>query len=307
MNVVAITGATSMIGISIINSCLEHNVSKIYAIVRNNCDKLNRLPDNDRIKVIKCNADKYLSLVELIHEKCDVFYHIAWSLTGQNRNNDLIEQVRNIQYTIEAVKAASELGCEVFIGAGSQAEYGLCSDKKISPDSPVNPTQPYGIAKYAAGKMAMQQANKMGINCIWVRIFSVYGIWEKPNTLIQSTINQLRRGEIPQLTKGIQLWDYLFSEDAGEAFCLIGEKIRENKIYCLGSGIAKPIKTYIEEVRDIVNPSMELQFGKVPYTSNSIMNLCANISSLTRDIGWVSKTGFKAGIEKTYHFLKDMK
>lgn len=305
---IAITGATSMIGVSIIQALLKRNqTSKIYAIVRCDCNKLNRLPVDNRINIVYCNVDNYSFLSKLIKEKCDVFYHIAWSLTGQSRNRSFDEQAKNIQYTLDAVKAAADLGCELFVGAGSQAEYGLCKDDIISPDSVANPIQAYGIAKYAAGKLAMQQSEQLGMNCVWVRIFSVYGIWEKPTTLIQTTIQQLKNGDSPKLTDGIQLWDYLYSEDAGEAFVLIGEQRPASKIYCLGSGKAFPLRKYILEIQKIVNPSVNLLFGAIPYSPNSIMKLCADISLLTRDTGWKPKTDFVSGITQTYRFLESGK
>lgn len=303
MKTVVITGATSMIGASIVDACLSNSIKTIYAVVREGTVKLSHIPDDKRIKLIYCNADDYASLPNKINDKCDVFYHIAWSLTGAARNKNFDEQARNINFTLEALESAAELGCELFVGAGSQAEYGIVNADIISPDSPNNPTQAYGIAKYAAGKLALQKAEVLGINCAWVRIFSVYGKWEKPNTLIQTTIKKLRNNEEPEFTEGIQLWDFLYSEDAGKAFYLIGEKVRKNAVYCLGSGEARKLREYIEILRDVVKPDAVLKFGAIPY-SGAILNICADISALTEDTGWTPETEFRDGIYKTIGFVE---
>ena len=47
-------------------------------------------------------------------------------------------QEPNIQYTMDAVCLAKRLGCKLFVGAGSQAEYGRV-DGKIGSNTPVNP------------------------------------------------------------------------------------------------------------------------------------------------------------------------
>lgn len=304
MKTVVITGATSMIGASIVDACLSNNIKRIYAVVREETVKLSHIPDDSRIKLIYCNADEYSSLPEKINDKCDVFYHIAWSLTGAARNKNFDEQARNINFTLEAVEAASNLGCELFVGAGSQAEYGIVNSQRITPDSPNNPTQAYGIAKYAAGKLALQKAEAIGINCAWVRIFSVYGKFEKPNTLIQTTIKALKNNETPKFTEGIQHWDFLYSEDAGKAFYAIGEKIRKNAVYCLGSGESKMLREYIETLRDVVKPEAELEFGAIPYGNKPILSICADISALTKDTDWAPETGFKDGIYKTLGFVE---
>ena len=304
MNVIVVTGATSMIGSALIRSCLRHGVSRIYAVVRPGSSKTNRLPEDERIAVVECAADAYETLPRLIPEPCDVFYHIAWTLTGAARNEDLLEQAKNVQYTLQAFSAAAELGCAKFIGAGSQAEYGRLDIPQISPDSPVNPIQAYGIAKYAAGKLVMEAAKKKDISCLWVRIFSVYGIYDKPTTMIASSLRKMLAGEPTAFTKAEQMWDYLFSEDAGDAFYLIGEKSRGHKVYCLGSGESQALRHFIEDIRDIANPDAVLGFGEIPYTPQTIMHLCADTRTLREDTGFVPKTPFREGIRQTIRWMQ---
>lgn len=304
MNSIVVTGATSMIGVATINACLNHQVSRIYAVVRPDCTKLYRLPTDDRIRIVYCDAKNYESLPDLIPKKCDVFYHIAWSLTGSARNADLSEQCKNILYTLEAVKAAAVLGCSKFVGAGSQAEYGRLDIEAISPKSPVDPVQPYGIAKYAAGKIALEQATQLGLSCLWVRIFSVYGIYDKPSSMIASSLTKLIKGDVAQYTPAEQRWDYLFSEDAGEAFYLIGKKACGKKVYCLGSGNARPLREYIEQMREAVSENAKVDIGSLPYPENVLMNLCADICSLEEDTGFYPKTDFEEGIKKTIAWMR---
>lgn len=303
MNTMIVTGATSMIGSALIRACLKHGIQRIYAVVRPACGKLDRLPEDGRIIVVTCAADAYASLPEMIPEPCDVFYHIAWSLTGAARNENLLEQAKNVQYTLEAFQAAVALGCKKFIGAGSQAEYGKLDIDKIGPLTPVNPVQPYGIAKYAAGKMAIEAAKRAGISCLWVRIFSVYGIYEKPTAMISASLQKMLRGEKVSFTAGEQMWDYLFSEDAGEAFYLIGEKAVGQKVYCLGSGQARILWTYIQEMRDLVDPALEIGLGDLPYTDGTLMHLCADIGPLFADTGFVPMTSFADGIRQTIAWM----
>lgn len=51
----------------------------------------------------------------------------------------------------------------------------------------------------------------------------------------------------------MQRWDYLYSKDAGRAYYLIGEKGRNGAVYCVGSGQARPLKEYIEEMARLTN------------------------------------------------------
>lgn len=304
MNVIVVTGATSMIGSALIRSSLRQGISRIYAVVRPGSSKMDRLPADDRIVTVECAADAYEMLPRLIPEKCDVFYHIAWTLTGTARNDDLVEQAKNVQYTLQAFSAAVELGCGKFVGAGSQAEYGKLDIPSIGPDSPVNPVQAYGIAKYAAGKLVMEAAKKTDLSCLWVRIFSVYGIYDKPTTMIASTLRKLLANEPTVFTKGEQTWDYLFSEDAGDAFYLIGKKAKGRKVYCLGSGECRTLRSFIEQIRDAANPDAVLGIGEIPYTPQTVMHLCADIDTLREDTGFAPKTSFREGIRQTIRWMQ---
>lgn len=305
MNVIVVTGATSMIGSALIRASLAHGVSRIYAVVRPDSAKMDHLPSDPRIIVVACPAEEYDMLPQRIQEKCDVFYHIAWSLTGPKRNEDLLEQAKNVSYTLQALKAAVALGCGKFVGSGSQAEYGRLDIERIGPDTPVDPEQAYGIAKYAAGKLAIEAAKKEKIHCLWVRIFSVYGYYEKPTTMIASSLQKMLRGERASFTAGEQIWDYLFSEDAGEAFYLVGERAEGCKVYCLGSGEGKPLRSYIMDIRDAVDPGLELGIGDLPYAQGTIMHLQADICALQADTGFFPRTDFHEGIRKTIRWMRE--
>ena len=294
--IIVVTGATSMIGTAIVRAYLRNSVKTIYAVVRPNSKNLYRLPNDQRIKVVECAADEYTNLINTIQEKCDTFFHIAWDGTGATRNKSTYGQAQNILYTLTALKVAKELGCEKFIGSGSQAEYGRLDVPQIDEDSPTKPVIPYGIAKLAAGQLALVEAEKLDIDCFWVRIFSVYGPYDKPTTMISNAIPKMQAGERMAFTAGVQKWEYLNADDAGRAFYLIGEKSHGRKVYCLGSGEAKELKEFIYTLRDIVNPEAELGIGDVPYKGTEIMNLCADISRIHDDTGWSPEISFEEGI-----------
>lgn len=291
-----------MIGTALINECIKKGI-EVYAVLRASSGKKMRLPESEKLHMVDCSLEELETLSQKIMEKCDTFYHIAWGNTGENRNSSTELQSRNIAYTLAAVKAAYALGCRRFIGAGSQAEYGPMDVAKISPDSPVNPTTPYGAAKLASGQLARMLCKELGMECIWPRIFSVYGIYEKETTMVASGLRKMLAGEKTSFTPALQRWDYLFSADAGRAYYLIGEKGKDGAVYCVGSGKAAPLKDYIEIMAELTGAE-ETGIGVRPYPVGAVMNLCADISSLTADTGFVPEYTFREGIRETITWLK---
>ena len=302
MKHIVVTGATSMIGVALIEECLRHDI-EIYAVVRSSSGKAGRLPLSEKIHLTDCSLEDLSDLPGRIPGGCDTFYHIAWGNTGEARNKSTELQSRNIFYTLQAVRAAAELGCSRFIGAGSQAEYGPMDVEKISPDSPVNPSTPYGASKLAAGHLAGMLCRELGMECIWPRIFSVYGKYEKETTMVASGLRKMLAGEPTEFTPAMQRWDYLYSRDAGRAFYLIGEKGKGGSVYCVGSGQARPLKEYIEEMAALTGAGKP-GIGAKPYPPGAVMNLCADIGTLTGDTGFIPEYTFEQGIRETIEWIK---
>ena len=292
-----ITGPTGAIGMALCAE-LANNGITVYAACRPGSPRAAALPKHERIIRIDCDAAQLNRLPELIPGGADAFYHFAWAQTTGLGRNDMPAQINNIRYTLDAVHAAKALGCQVFIGAGSQAEYGRV-EGVLKPETPCFPENGYGMAKLCAGQMSRVECQKMGIDHVWPRILSIYGPGDGPKSMISSVIDQLSRGETPALTAGIQKWDYLYSEDAARAFRLIALHGVSGRVYPLGSGEARQLKEYVCIIRDQIDPNRSLGFGEVAYGPLQVMHLQADISSLKADTGFTPSTPFETGIKST--------
>ena len=93
MQRIIVTGATSMIGVALIEECIKHG-TEVYAVVRESSQKRSHLPESSLIKFVDCSLE-----------------HLD----------------------------------------------------RISPESPANPTTPYGAAKLASGYLAGMLCKELGI------------------------------------------------------------------------------------------------------------------------------------------------
>ena len=292
MKHILLTGATGMIGSAIVREALKRDY-EITCIVRKGSSRAKNIPEDSRIHVVECNISDYASLE--LSGKYDVFMHLAWDKTSVGGRDDVDCQLRNIQYALDAVRLAKRCGCSAFIGAGSQAEYGV-KGEPLTCDMPVNPESGYGIAKYAAGKFAGMLCRQLEMRFNWLRILSVYGKNDGEHTLISYLISELKAGRSPELTKCEQTWDYLNCDDAARAFIAVAEKGVDGKTYPLGSGKGRPLSAYVSDLRDAVNPSVKIEFGKKPYYPHQPMFLVADVSELKKDTGWKAEVDFPANI-----------
>lgn len=303
MNAVIVTGATSMLGIATIQVCIENGV-RVIALTRANSRRKSYLPKSELLMLIECDLSD-LSKVNLPEDDYDVFFHFGWGFTDRTTRDDPVLQSKNIGYTLDAVQLAHKYGCRKFLGAGSQAEYGFHTER-ITEETSITPEVCYGYAKYAAGKLAEKLCNRLGIICIWTRTFSVYGRYDSENTMIPYALRQYKKGDVAQFSSGMQMWDYLFEEDAGKYFYLLGEKAEKNVLVNVASGNVKLLRAYIEEMAEALN---KIGSGRLflyelerEGEDNPLNGIDPCVRKLREITGYIPQIGFAEGIKKILEF-----
>ena len=291
---IIVTGATGAVGSAVVRRALARDI-QVTCIVHQGSKRLSNLPQDNRVSIVECNLADYRTLE--MEGEYDAFIHLSWEKTFGASRDDAEVQTRNIQYTLDAVQLAHRCGCSVFVGAGSQAEYGVQS-VDLTPDLPVKPESGYGIAKYAAGKLSAMLCKSLGMRQCWVRILSVYGPNDGENSLISYLIREFKAGNSPQLTKCEQMWDYLYADDAADAILAVAEKGVDGKAYPLGSGNGRRLSEYVNDIKNAINPSLTVQFGAKDYYPHQPMHLVADIRELTEDTGWIPSFLFNNGISQ---------
>ena len=190
----ALTGPTGVLGTALIKKLADAGV-ETYVVCHRGLPRNASILKHPCINKIECDMEEIDRLPELIGRSVEAFFHLAWLGTKVNRNRmDMYLQNTNVKQALDTVYVAKELGCNVYVGAGSQAEYGRI-DGVIHPDSPTNPISGYGMAKLCAGQMTRSLCKEFGIRHIWPRIVSIYGKNDAPKTLVNTLIRALQAGD----------------------------------------------------------------------------------------------------------------
>lgn len=314
-----ITGPTGAIGMALITQCIREGW-EVLAVCHRGSARISSIPVHPRVKILETELSELGQLEQVIEGRYDVFYHFAWEGTTGAARNDMPLQTRNIASALQAAELAAKLGCNTFVGAGSQAEYGR-TEQLLSPETPVFPENGYGMAKLCAGQMSRIRCQELGIKHVWVRILSVYGPFDGPNTMVSATLRKLLCGEHAAFTPAEQQWDYLYSEDAARALFLAAEHGKSGKIYVLGSGQVRPLREYIDSIREAVCERMDtlrvpegqnkylkagsVGIGELPYPKGQVMFLGADLTELTNDTGFMPEVDFEEGIRRTIDGIID--
>lgn len=304
---IIISGATSSIGTALVDECIKKNI-EVLAIVNPGSQKINKITRHKLITIAECSIDGYKTFNTEIYGKYDAFIHLAWAATqGDKARSMIFPQARNIEYSLDAVELADKMGCQVFLGAGSQAEYGR-TDEVITEDTIPRPETAYGMAKLCAGQMTRLACSQKGIRHIWTRILSAYGPNCQPQTVLSYTLTELLCDRRPSLSAGEQIWDFIYTGDVARAFLFLTEKGKDKEVYVIGSGDARHLRDYLLTAREIVGKKIgksvpELGLGDKPYSESAVMHLACDISKLRRDTGFELETHFRDGIIETIEWL----
>lgn len=290
-----VTGATSFIGVHLINELLDNDYY-ITAVIRPNSSHIDRLPNSNKITVVELDMnDIHLLSTRIEVKQCEVFYHLAWEGARVPFRDDKLLQKNNYENAIKAMEVACILKCKVFVGSGSQAEYGRCIGK-ITEDYTPNPSTEYGKAKLKACSTLSDLADENNIKFIWTRIFSVYGKYDYESTLVMSTLKKLTKNEDILLTECKQKWDFINVEDAATVMYMLGTSECKDGIYNIASGNARPLKEYVLDMKKISKSESNLKFGAIQYGTEGIVSFEPVIDKLKSNLNWSCKISFEDGI-----------
>lgn len=300
---ILLTGASGFIGSHFLTKLLKNNIP--VTIIRHSNNDPWRIKEYLKdIHVIDYKSNEISKNVSRIQEfSPDTLIHLGWHGVENKFRNNQNQLVENLNQTISIFNIAQLAGVKSIIGLGSQAEYGP-NTKPIYETTETVPTTIYGVAKLCAYQVLNLLCKQNNIRFSWLRLFSAYGPMDNSSWLIPMIILKLLKREVPSLTKGEQQWDYLYVSDICDAIYSIAVNYNAHGIFNLGSGITTSIRSIAEIIRDIIDPSLQIDFGKIPYGPDQIMYLKSNNDRLCNTTGWIPQIQLHKGLQSTIDWYR---
>lgn len=298
-----VTGASGHLG-SYLTERLVREGAEVSVLVRPQSD-LWRLKDVlERVNVLRADLSDLASVALLIKElKPEVTFHLAWEGVTSAFKNSPEQITRNVTGSLELFEIVRAAGCKLWVGVGSQAEYGP-HDSVLTEETPVRPLTVYGTAKLCVGLLTKKLCELSEMRYVWLRLLATYGPKDDERHLLPSTIAKLLAHHRPSLTLGEQLWDYLYVEDAAEAIYRAAMSEEARGVFNLGSGETESIRRVMERTRDLIDPTLALGFGEIPYPKDQLMRLETKIDRLRDATGWTPQVSLDEGLRRTVDWYR---
>ncbi len=298
-----VTGASGHLG-SYLTERLVKEGSEVSILVRPQSDLWRLSGVMERINVLRADLSDLGNVAPLINElKPEATFHLAWEGVTSAFKNSPEQITRNVTGSLDLFELVRLAGCQLWVGVGSQAEYGP-HDSVLTEETPVRPLTAYGTAKLCVGLLTKKLCELSGMRYLWLRLLATYGPKDDERHLLPATIARLLAHERPSLTLGEQLWDYLYVEDAADAIYRAAMTEEAQGVFNLGSGESQSIRRVMERIRDLIDPTLPLGFGEIPYPKDQLMRLETSVDRLRSATTWTPQVNLDEGLRRTVDWFR---
>ena len=291
---ILIIGGYGFLGYNLANSLPKSNY-EITLLCRKEKKKLKKLK---KINYIYADITNFSKLNKVIKNK----YNIVINLSGNINHNDKIKTFKVHHAGFKNIlKIFKNKKIDLFIQAGSSLEYGRShspqKEKKVC-----KPNSYYGKAKLLASNELI--ADKVFPNYIILRLYQVFGPYQKNDRLVPFVINNCLKDKKFNCSSGIQKRDFLYVEDFVN---LIKKILKKNNfksgVYNVGSGKPIIVKNMIKMIIKLIGKGEPI-FGKIFMRKDEIKNLFPDISKVKKNFNWRPKNNLTNSLKKTINYYK---
>ncbi|MFC1462374.1 NAD-dependent epimerase/dehydratase family protein [Verrucomicrobiota bacterium] len=294
-----VTGAAGFIGANLARKLLGHG-SEVHLLVRPE-DSDWRLRDIAGSLTMHTaditDRDRVTALFKDIGPGS--VFHLA-AHGAYSWQEDLEQMVAtNILGTNILLSAAAEAGVAAFVNAGSSSEYGF-KDHACDENEPLEPNSYYAVTKAAASHLCKLAPVHSEMRCITLRLYSIYGPWEEPRRLLPTLVIEGLDGRLPPLVDPKVARDFVYVDDATDAFVLAAEKADKaaGPVYNVGTGDMTTIEQLVAAAKDILHIQAEPEWASMPDRSWDTGYWVSNPERIRKELGWEATTGTRDGIAR---------
>jgi dolichol-phosphate mannosyltransferase len=292
-----VTGAGGFVGAALARRLL-HNGATVTAVVRPESD-LWRLEDvRDDLEVVALDLREAAAVrEEFAARRPDDVFHLAAHGAYSWQDDPAAVLATNVLGSAAVLEAAAAAGAAAVVQAGSSSEYGAQDHAPAEHELPA-PNSAYAVSKVAATQYGQWLARDRGQAVTTLRLYSIYGPWEDPRRLMPVLVEHARRGAWPPLADPSTPRDFVYVDDACEAFLRAAARARpgDAAVYNVASGTQTTLRELVDAARDVFGVAEEPRWGDYGARTWDTTVWVGDPARARSELGWTATTTLGDGL-----------
>jgi UDP-glucose 4-epimerase len=230
----------------------------------------------------------------------DTVFHVAGHVAGARDIDIILPSLQaNLVGTVNVLVASARAGMPTVVLAASHEE------PEPHEGDPV-PRSPYAAAKFGASAYGRYLHRIHGLPVVNLRITMGYGPAQRDRRkLVPYVVDSLQRGDPPRLSSGARLVDWIFEDDIVDAFLAAATRpAAAGATVDVGSGELHSVRSVAEHLRDLIDPSLTLEFGALDDRPME-RSKEADVETAERVLGWSAVHTLHEGLRRTVDGLRE--
>lgn len=299
-----VTGGAGFIGSHLTERLLAdgHQVRVIDNLHTGRLSNLDGLQRDGRLDVIEAAVEDFARMQGVMKDAQWVFHLAARADIVPSIQQPVDYHQANVQGTISVLEAVRAAGVERFVYAASSSCYGIPDIYPTPETAPARPQYPYALTKYVGEQYVLHWQQVYGLPALSLRFFNVFGPRHRTTGAYGAVFGvflaqKLAGKPYTIVGDGEQTRDFTYVTDIADALVTAAASTETGKVYNVGSG-----GTYS------VNSLIDLLGGEriyIPKRPGEPDCTFADITKITRELGWRPKVKFADGVREMLGHIED--
>jgi dTDP-glucose 4,6-dehydratase len=302
-----VTGGAGFIGSTYVRRHLAENEGDRIVVL----DKLTYAgrrenlagPDEDRVEFVEGDIADREKVAEAI-DGCDAVVNFAAESHVDRSIEDPGAFIQTDVFgTYVLLEAARDAGIR-HLQISTDEVYGSIEDGTFTEASPIEPSSPYSASKAGGDLLVGAFKHTYGADALIVRASNNYGPRQHPEKLIPlMVLNAMAGDRLPVYGDGMQVRNWLFTEDFASAIDVVLERGEPGEVYNVGGPEELPNIEVIKTILDLTGRDTSL----IDHVEDRLGHdrRYSLSSDRTEALGWRAEVHFEEGIRRTVEWYRD--
>jgi nucleoside-diphosphate-sugar epimerase len=303
-----ITGGAGFIGSNLVEELLNRNqtvrVLDNFATGR----EINLQSFAGKIELIRGDIRDAAVVDKAVQGVDYVLHQAALASVPRSIANPTASNEVNVQGTLNLLQAAHRHGIKRFVAASSSSVYGDSVQLPKVETMPTNPKSPYAVTKLTLELYMRVFSEIHGMTTVALRYFNVFGPRQDPNSqysaVIPLFVKGLIQGQPPTINgDGEQSRDFTYITNVIQANLKACEAdVTGFNVFNVACGGRFTLNQLYNTLAAAIGSKLPANYG--PDRQGDVKHSMADISAISRVLGYNPDVSFEEGIAKTVAWYK---